>query len=196
MRRRYRAEARFRAYGIIALLVTAVFLVVLIADIVRKGLPAFMQHSVVLDVAVKAESIDPGNKRTDACPASRGTAVPAPIVVRAPVSRAGAGRSRARSLQPIRAGDYFPLTRDALKAGIPGIEGRREREPRRLLSSGAADILRDQVSADAGLVGKTVVPLLLSDNADLYFKGAGTNITRAQGGASPPRAIPAARSRS
>jgi phosphate transport system permease protein len=148
VRRRYRAEARFKAYGIIALLIAAVFLVILIADIVAKGLPAFTQHSLVLDVPVPADAFD-GKSDTAA----------------------------------IRSGDYFPITRDALKAAIPGIEGRGpERTLTRLLSTGAPDVLRDRLTADPSLIGKTVkVPLLLSDDADLYYKGAGTPISSRPG---------------
>ncbi len=150
VRARYRAERRFRAYGLISLAVATVFLVALIADIVRKGLPAFMHHSIVLDVAVPADLV---------APASRGDPV------------------------AIRSADYFPVTRDALKAAIPGIEGRSaERTLTRLLSTGAADRLRDMIVADANLIGRTVkVPLLLSANADLYFKGVGSPITSRPG---------------
>lgn len=61
---RYRSEARFRSYGIIAIAITAVFLTVLIADILIKGLPAFTQHSLTLDVPVSAELADPDGKGT------------------------------------------------------------------------------------------------------------------------------------
>jgi phosphate transport system permease protein len=145
VRRRYQAEARFKAYGVAALLVAAVFLVVLITDIVSKGLPAFTQHSLVLDVPVPADAFDPQ------------------------------GRNAAAT---IRSADYFPITRDALKAAIPGIEGRGpERTLARLLSTGASDLLRDRLVGDPSLIGKTVkVPLLLSDDADLYYKGIGTAV--------------------
>lgn len=153
VRRRYRAEARFKAYGIAALVVTTVFLVVLLADIVLKGLPAFTQHSVTLSVPVPAEAF--GDK----------------------------------SVGAIRGADYFPITRDALKAAIPGIESRSgERALTRLLSTGAPDVLRDRLVATPSLIGTTVkVPLLLSDDADLYFKGAGTAIDSrvARGTATP-----------
>ncbi len=66
VRRRYRSEARFRWYGIAALTLTSVFLVVLIADIVMKGLPAFWQYDLVLDVPLSAEKIDPEGKRDPA----------------------------------------------------------------------------------------------------------------------------------
>ena len=145
VKRRYRAEARLKAYGLAALAITAIFLVVLIADILRNGLPAFWQHSLVIDVPVKAEQISETGKIDAAA---------------------------------IKGADYFPITRDALRAAIPGIQGRGpERQLQQLLSSGAADELRQQLLADPSLVGKTIkARLLLSDDADLYFKGSGTPI--------------------
>ena len=150
LRRRYAAETRFRMYGLVALAVTTIFLVVLIADIVRKGLPAFTQYSLLLDVAVPEDLVDP-QKRND------------------PVA--------------IRSADYFPVTRDALLAAVPGLESRAaEKTLTRLLSSGAADRLMHMIVAQPDLIGSTVkVPLLLSANADLYFKGVGTAITSRPG---------------
>ena len=150
VRRRYRSEARFRAYGLIALAITTVFLVVLIAEVVRKGAPAFLQHSLLLDVSVPADLVPP-DKRGDAA--------------------------------AIRGADYFPVTRDALMAAIPGIESRSaEKTLTRLLSPGAADRLANMIAADPSLIGQTVrVPLLLSANADLYYKGVGTPITSRPG---------------
>jgi phosphate transport system permease protein len=62
IRARYRKEARFKAYGIGALALTTVFLVVLIADILIRGLPAFWQHSVVMDVTADRSVISPDGK--------------------------------------------------------------------------------------------------------------------------------------
>ena len=45
VRARYRAEARFKIYGLLAIGLTALFLVLVLTDIVIKGLPAFTQHS-------------------------------------------------------------------------------------------------------------------------------------------------------
>ena len=64
--RRHRAEARFRSSGIISLAITAIFLLVLISDIVVKGLPAFWQHSLLLDIAVDPAAVDPGGTRDPA----------------------------------------------------------------------------------------------------------------------------------
>jgi phosphate transport system permease protein len=59
IRKRYRAEARFRAYGIAAILFALAFLVFLVTDIVVKALPAFMVSNLTLDVEVSREVIDP-----------------------------------------------------------------------------------------------------------------------------------------
>jgi phosphate transport system permease protein len=182
-RRRYRAERRFRAYGLIALALTTLFLVILIADILIRGLPAFWYYSVVLDVPVKADEIDPGNKRTElAQQAEQLRAERRSWLGRWILGPNEADRA-ADPLQPIRAGDYFGLARQALYDAFPGVEGRQERRKLQgLLSTGAGDALREQVVADVDLIGKTVrVPLRLSANADLYMKGEGTAFERRAG---------------
>jgi len=156
VRKRYRSERRFRSYGLAAICLTAVFVAVLLADILLRGLPSFWQHYLVLDVALNAEQIDPEEKR---------------------------------SPEAFRQADYFPVLRDALKTAIPGLEGREaERTLTRLLSSGAADPIIDRLNADPSLLGKVVkVPLLLSDDADLYLKGNETAVaSRAGRGTATP----------
>jgi phosphate transport system permease protein len=73
----------------------------------------------------------------------------------------------------IAAADYNALIRDALREQFPAVSSRTERRQLAgLLSTGAADELRSMVMADPGLIGQTVkVGALLSDDADLYFKG-------------------------
>jgi len=61
--KRYRAERRFRAYGIAALSVSAVFLVLLFVDIFTKGAPAFIEHRLVLTLAADQAALDPNNTR-------------------------------------------------------------------------------------------------------------------------------------
>lgn len=150
VRSRYRAEARFKLYGLLAISVTALFLAVVLADIFVKGIPAFFQNSLVANVLVDREDVDP-----------QGTNDPATI----------------------RSGDFQLLAYKALRAQFPDVTDRANR--RRLdalLSSGAADALRNQVVANPSLVGQTVkVPLLFSDDVDLYFKGIGTDIVRRTG---------------
>jgi phosphate transport system permease protein len=62
LRRRYRSEARFKAYGIAALTVTTTFLVLLLSSIVTKGIPGFFQNYMVTDVLVDAAKVDPQGK--------------------------------------------------------------------------------------------------------------------------------------
>ncbi len=56
--RRYSAERRFRAYGAMALGLTALFLAFLIVDIVMKGWPSFFEHRAILTVAIDAARVD------------------------------------------------------------------------------------------------------------------------------------------
>jgi len=159
VRARYRSEARFKTYGLLALGITTVFVGVLLSDILLRGLPSFWQHRLVLDVPVAADAFGPPGKADVAA---------------------------------IRGGDYFPITKAALANAIPGIESRSaEKQLNRLLSTGAPDELRERLAANPALIGKTVkVPLLLSDDADLYFKGGETAIVkRAPRGIATPSGV-------
>jgi phosphate transport system permease protein len=150
IRARYRAETRFKFYGIAAVGITALFLAIVMADILIKGLPAFTQHELDMQLKVDAAEIDP-----------QGT----------------------KDLSVIRAGDYQLLVRNALRAQFPEVT---DRPGRRLLdgilSSGASDKLRERVVANPALIGQTIsVPVLISDDADLYYKGIGTRVLRTPG---------------
>ncbi|MBN2809352.1 MAG: phosphate ABC transporter permease PstA [Deltaproteobacteria bacterium] len=50
LKKRYRAEKRFRFFGLLAIIISLMFLVVLFADIFWKGLPAFLQTNIKLSV--------------------------------------------------------------------------------------------------------------------------------------------------
>ncbi len=58
VRKRYRAESRFRWYGLAAIGFACAFLVLLLSDILLKGLPAFEANTVALDVTLEAGKID------------------------------------------------------------------------------------------------------------------------------------------
>ncbi len=147
---RYRAESRFRFYGLAAIGITAIFLFVVLADIVLKGYPAFTQNVLLMNITVDPAEIDPKGSRNP---------------------------------DEIRAGDFQALVRNALRAEFPEAKDRTQRRQLDgILSSGAADYLRSRVVADPALVGQTIsVPVLLSSDADLYFKGIGTKISRVPG---------------
>lgn len=57
LRKRYAAEKRFRLYGIVAIASSIGFLIILLASIVSKGLPAFTQTYVNLEVELTAEAL-------------------------------------------------------------------------------------------------------------------------------------------
>ncbi len=147
---RYRAEARFRFYGLAAIGITAIFLVVVLTDIILKGYPAFTQNVLELKVNIAASEIDPKGSRNP---------------------------------DEIRAADFQALVRNALREQFPDVRdrvGRRQLDS--ILSSGAADYLRNRVVADPALIGQTItVPVLMSSDADLYFKGVGTKVVKTPG---------------
>lgn len=147
LRSRYRAEARFKLYGLTAIALAVLFLTIVLVDILVKGLPAFWQYQLSLPVTVDAAVVDP---------------------------------QATKQPEVLRAANYTKLARDALRRQFPEVTQRGERKLLDgLLSSGATDVLREQVVADPSLVGTdATVPLLLSDDADLHLKGQGTAIVR------------------
>jgi phosphate transport system permease protein len=145
VRKRYRAETRFKAYGIAAIAFAAVFLVVLMTDIVSKAWPAFTTTHLALTVTSTAEEVDPDGSRQPA--------------------------SLAR-------GDYSKPLRAAYQALFPEVSGRVDRRKLNgLLSSGAADEMRAEIMADPNLIGREIkIRAQFSDDADLYLKGAVTEV--------------------
>ena len=57
-KKRNAAEKRFKAYGIVAILIGMFFLVVLAASILRSGLPAFTQAEMKLEFVLSQEEFD------------------------------------------------------------------------------------------------------------------------------------------
>ena len=66
LKRRYRAELRFRSYGIAAVALGLLFVAFLFYSIISKGYTAFEQTFVRLDVSYPADKIDPDGKRAPA----------------------------------------------------------------------------------------------------------------------------------
>jgi phosphate transport system permease protein len=58
LKRRYGSERRFRAYGVVALVLTVAFLAYLVIDILIKAVPAFHENYATLDVTLDAAEID------------------------------------------------------------------------------------------------------------------------------------------
>ena len=131
---RRRADTRFRAYGLAAILLAIAFLAVIVLDIVVKAIPAFTQSTLRLDVPVSSELV-----RSDAP----------------------------------KTGDYDGLIKVAMRGLFPNVKARTEKKAvDSLLSSGAADDLRQRVVSDPTLIGqKLSIEALLSSDADLYARG-------------------------
>jgi phosphate transport system permease protein len=66
LRRRYRAECRFRAYGLAAAVTGLLFVAFLFLSIISTGYTAFVQTYIRIDIRFDPELIDPeGNKDTE-----------------------------------------------------------------------------------------------------------------------------------
>lgn len=66
LKRRYRAERRFRAYGMAAVGLGMLFVVFLFYTIISNGYTAFEQTYIQVDVTYRAEDIDPDGKKARA----------------------------------------------------------------------------------------------------------------------------------
>lgn len=58
LKKRYRAEARFKAYGMVSVSIGLIALLALFTEIISKGAPAFMQTYVQLEVNFDAEALE------------------------------------------------------------------------------------------------------------------------------------------
>ncbi|MCG8345497.1 MAG: phosphate ABC transporter permease PstA [Chlorobiales bacterium] len=63
LKSRYRKEKRFRVYGLLSIIASAVFLAFLLSSIVFNGYSAFLQTYIKLDVPVKTGMINEQNPR-------------------------------------------------------------------------------------------------------------------------------------
>ena len=140
LRRRYRAELRFRAYGVAAVSLGILFVVFLFYSIISKGYTAFEQTFIRLDVNYAAATIDPEGKR-----------VPAEIA----------------------AANYEALVRVALRERFPELSERDDlKKLYGVMSSGAADVVRERVLADPSRIGQSEsLWLMADDHIDMLVKG-------------------------
>jgi phosphate transport system permease protein len=143
IKRRRAAEQRFRAYGMIAITLGLLFLVVLLTSIVSKGYTAFFQTMITVPVEFSEKVIDPTGKRNEN-PKLLVTAN-YPILARNAVAQAAG----------------IDLKDKPALAKLKGF-----------VSDGVRAQLRDLVLANPQLIGKTVpVTFLASANIDSAFKG-------------------------
>lgn len=132
---RHRANARFRLYGLAAIVLAVAFLAIIIADITFKALPAFTQSTLQIDVPLASEFIDPA----DAKAGDYDGAVRAALRNQFPNSTTKADRKAIGSLVSGSAGD--PLKALALS------------DPQRLGQTVPSNVL---LSSDADLYAKGI----------------------------------------
>ncbi len=140
LRRRHRAETRFRLYGISAIVFAVFCLVVLLGTIINNAIPAFSQTMIRLDVNFQQQIIDPN----------------------------GSGDPKV-----FAQANYRSLIKTSLSNLFPEVRGRSGKQKlSRLISSGATYTLRDEVFADASVIGRTKpIWVLASADMDQYNKG-------------------------
>lgn len=145
-KRRNAAEARFRLYGVAAIAVSILALILLLVSVLSNGLGAFRQSFVTFDIAVDEKIVDPKGGRDPA--------------LMAKVTTIGYGKLLQSSLIA------------ALEAKGISTEGVSGKEVAGLLSKEAAAQLRDMVLANPELIGTTIAfKTLATGRVDGYFKG-------------------------
>ena len=160
---RNKAEARFKAYGLGAILVAMLALVILLTSVVGNGASSFQQTFITLPVELSADRVDKKGNRDPAEMAKTTTIGYAPVLrnaIAAQVARLG-------------------LTTELL-----------DKELGELISKEAAATVRNRVLANPDLVGQTVTfDLLASGRIDGFFKGRVTMESAALDGNTSPEAL-------
>jgi phosphate transport system permease protein len=143
IKRRYAAERRFRAYGMVAIMTGLFFLFVLLWTVISNGYTAFQQTTITLPIEFAEKVIDPKNERA-ANPAKLMTAN-YPLLVRDAL---------------VKALGIDPKNRAEVKKATD------------MVSASARMQLRDIVIANPSVIGTTVnVSLLAEGNIDSANKG-------------------------
>jgi phosphate transport system permease protein len=146
MKRRNAAEARFKAYGLIAIAVSLITLAIMLFTIVRDGSSAFFQAKLSFPLELSAEVLDPkGNRLRE-------------------------------EMTKVTTVGYQKVLAAALLAELQerGIaqEGVSDKEIAELISKDAPGQLRAQVLANPALVGTTIdATVLAAGRIDGFLKG-------------------------
>lgn len=173
LRRRHRNEQIFKGVGLAAILIALGFVAILFTDVLRKGVPAFTQANLHLEVTFDPELITIGTP---------------------PVQDAGQSDADFRSA---RLGwerqaamlNWNRLVEAALRQAAPAGYDIDSRQILSIAETDGRHELREMYVANPGLLGQTIeVDLLASANADNWIKG---NIDRSLGDAQQQLSAPA-----
>ena len=171
--RRHAGERLFRALGVVAIVLALGFVALLFTDVLRKGIPAFTQSNIRLEITFDPEllKVDP-----------------------APVREAGQSDAdyRAQSLawqRQVAMLNWNNVIEAGLRQAAPTGYEIDARQILTITETDARHRVREIFVADPGLLGETVtVDLLASANADNWIKG---NINRELGDAQQQLSAPA-----
>lgn len=144
-KKRNAAEARFKAYGMIAIGIGLIMLLTLVYTIVSKGTGAFQQSYITVNVELLEKKLDKKGERN------------------------------LEDIKKVTTFGYAPLMKTALKnaAVEHGIETKlKSKDMAKLLSKSAASQLRAYVLANPDKIGETVeFRFLATSRVDGYLKG-------------------------
>ena len=153
--KRKRAEWRFRAYGVSAILFGLACLLILFSDIIGKGHGAFLQTQIYLEVTFDSQRLNIDDPTSDA-----------------QVRRANYDNVIAQALSVQLETDNKAT---ANKAGSPiTLSAIEKRQLLNLISSGAVYTIRQSLSDNPRLLNQTVgLWLIADDDVDNYVKNIG-----------------------
>ncbi|MCQ0969628.1 phosphate ABC transporter permease PstA [Paracoccus sp. TK19116] len=163
-KKRNAAEARFRAYGVAAIVTAVLALCFLLFTIIRDGHSAFQQTYASIPVTLQAEIVDPEGNRDPA------------------------------EMAKVYSMSYGRILDDALTQWIEAegieIEGLEASDIKGFFSGEAQATLRSQILADPELVGTTVdMTALTSSRVDGMFKARVTEESAARDAKTSPAQI-------
>jgi phosphate transport system permease protein len=160
---RNKAEARFKAYGLGAIIVAMLALVTLLTSVIGNGASSFQQTFINLPIELSADRLDKQGNREPAEMAKTTTIGYAPVLQAAIVA------------EVVRQGLTTTLS---------------DKDLAEMISKEAAATVRDRVLANPDLVGQTVTfNLLASGRIDGFFKGRVTMESAALDGNTSPEAL-------
>ncbi|WP_423208077.1 phosphate ABC transporter permease PstA [Paracoccus yeei] len=145
-RKRNAAEARFRAYGLSAIAISMIALVVLLFSIFSDGIGAFRQTYLEIPVTLDAAQLDKSGNRNP------------------------------EEIRKVLTLTYGKILEQSLRAVIAdkgiAVEGLTDKDVASLISKEAPAQMRNRVLADPQLVGQTVQARVLTNGRiDGYYKG-------------------------
>lgn len=166
LKKRYRAEKRFRLYGIVSIFIGMLALLLLFGEIIRKGIGAFEQHYIQLEVTFDEDKLGFG---------------PSELAVIKKFQRLADFSSDEREAireefeSVLTFANFTAVARGGLLERFPHVSSRGDkRDLYALISNGASYRLRDMLADDLSLLNTThTLWLLADDDLDTYVKSLG-----------------------